>query len=153
MNETLVLVIKGVAVVSGMVGLVLSADSLLRRRMQRIISGQWTGSLITERVEVVDHGIHGGMRVTQEKTVTKVTLLRPSKWWKCVLPWPGKKKWAETVLAKVALLGATPEYQAVSAWDWDEAWVIEVDDENIIASSNKIATALAYLKHRGIDEA
>lgn len=54
------------------------------------------------------------------------------------------------MLTKVTLLGATLEYQAVSAWDWDEAWIIEVDADNIIASSNKIATALAYLQHRGV---
>ena len=78
--------------------------------------------------------------------------LTPAVWWKCVLPWPGKKKWAETVLAKVALLGATPEYQAVSAWDWDEAWVIEIEDGNVIASSNKVATALCYLQHRGVPD-
>lgn len=81
-----------------------------------------------------------------------MSIIKPSKWWKCVLPWWGKRKWAETVLAKATLLGATFEYQQVSAWDWDEAWVVEVDADNIIASSNKVATALAYLKHRGVDE-
>lgn len=78
-------------------------------------------------------------------------LITPKRWWKCVLPWPGKKKWAETVQAKAALLGAVVEYQAVSAWDWDEAWVIEVDPENIIASSNRTATCLAFLIHKGVE--
>lgn len=82
----------------------------------------------------------------------KQQIITGSTWWKSVLPWPGKKKWAETVLAKVALLGATPEYMAVSAWDWDEAWVIVIDGDSMIASSNKIATALAYLKHIGVED-
>lgn len=91
--------------------------------------------------------------MSQKQEVIKTeALLPPRKWWKCILPWPGKRKWAETVQAKAALLGATLEYQAVSAWDWDEAWVIEVNDDQIIASSNKTATALAYLKHRGIED-
>lgn len=106
---------------------------------------RWSGWLITE----IDSLSANRTRV---KTVTTQKIITSSKWWKCILPWPGKKRWAETVLAKVALLGATPEYQAVSAWDWDEAWVIEVDAENIIASSNKVATALAYLQHRGVGD-
>lgn len=93
-----------------------------------------------------------GNKVTQTEIKTDQTLITPKFWWKCVLPWPGKRRWAETVLTKVALLGATLEYQAVSAWDWDEAWIIEIDPENIIASSNKLATALAYLEHRGVPE-
>jgi hypothetical protein len=134
--------IQVVLIVSIWVGILLTADGMLRRRIARRMKHRWSGWLITEKVR---HGMADLDR--KEKIIT------PSKWWKCVLPWPGKKKWAETVLAKVALLGATPEYQAVSAWDWDEAWIIEVDEENIIASSNKIATALAYLNHRGVPEA
>jgi hypothetical protein len=133
-----------------MVALVLSADGILRRKIARTMKHQWSGCLITEKVELmVDaNGNNVGRQVERvEKIIT------PSKWWKCVLPWPGKKRWAETVLAKVALLGATPEYQAISAWDWDEAWVIEVDGENAIASSNKVATALAYLEHMGVPDA
>ena len=91
------------------------------------------------------------MTNSNEKAVL-TPILAPREWWKCILPWPGKRKWAETMQAKAALLGATLEYQAVSAWDWDEAWVIEVDADNIIASSNKIATAWAYLKHRGVGD-
>ena len=82
---------------------------------------------------------------------TTTRMIPPKHWWLCFLPWPGKRKWAETVQAKAALLGATFNYVAVSAWDWDEAWVIEVDSENIIASSNKTAAALAFLKHKGVD--
>jgi hypothetical protein len=134
-----------VAIIMGLwATLVLTADSMLRRRIARHMKHRWSGWLITEK------SVYDNAGWNMEKTQTIIT---PSKWWKCVLPWPGKKKWAETVLAKVALLGATPEYQAVSAWDWDEAWVIEVDPENIIASSNKVATALAYLNHRGVPDA
>lgn len=87
----------------------------------------------------------------EQKNITE-KLLAPRRWWKCILPWPGKKRWAETVQAKAALLGAEVEYQAVSAWDWDEAWVIEVDPENIIASSNRTAACLAFLIHKGVGD-
>lgn len=112
----------------------------------------WRGWLITEReiAYQIDNG--DGTFMHAQKVERVETIIPKLQFWKCVLPWPGKRKWAETVQTKVALLGATPEYQAVSAWDWDEAWVIEVDEDNIIASSNKTATCLAYLIHRGVGE-
>lgn len=135
------LILGATAIVGAEVGIVLWVDGILRRKIKRILTGRQRGSLITN--EVID------VNTTKpQQVVTQSNWL----WWKSVLPWPGKKVWAETVLTKVALLGATIEYQAVSAWDWDEAWVIEVDPETVIASSNKIATALAYLEHRGVPE-
>lgn len=72
-------------------------------------------------------------------------------WWKCVLPWPGKKAWAETQITKAVLLGAEFNYSAISAWDWDEAWTVDVGDDQIIASSSKVGCAIAYLQHRGVE--
>lgn len=150
---------------AGLVSLQLTADHLLRRRIARHMKSHWSGSLITDRYVDVDvthlakmnrlNALAGGITVrgnvvTQTQRQTTEKLITPKVWWKCVLPWPGKKVWVETLYTKVALLGAVLEYQAVSAWDWDEAWVIEIDSENIIASSNKAATALAYLQHRGV---
>lgn len=71
------------------------------------------------------------------------------QWMKCLLPWPGKRRWADTVITKVALLGGVIEYTAVSAFDWDEAWTIELGNE-IIASSNRVATGLMFLQEKGI---
>lgn len=138
--------------IMGVVGggtLILWADHLLRRKLMRAIKRRWYGWKITSEIFAVVN--NQGHVAVQELThiETKIT---PHQWWKCILPWPGKRKWAETVLAKAALLGAIPKYQAVSAWDWDEAWVIEVDPENVIASSNRTATALAYLIYRGVPE-
>lgn len=74
-----------------------------------------------------------------------------SGWWWAVLPWPGKKKWEEVILAKTMMLGVEPEYVAVSELDWDEAWVITVDAENKICSTNRTACCWAYLKHIGVE--
>lgn len=123
--------------------LVLYADRILLRRSKRAIWLRGRGCRITYSV--------GGRSVNNP--AVQQPMIAGRSWWKSCLPWPGKRKWAETVLTKVALLGATLEYQAVSAWDWDEAWVIVVDADTIIASPNKVATALAYLKHMGVPEA
>lgn len=143
-------ILLGVAIVVAEAALVLTADRTLRRQIVRRMKDRWSGWLLTEKITDVVFNQHG--HAVAQTTKTSQTLITPKTWWKCVLPWPGKRKWAETVLTKVALLGATLEYQAVSAWDWDEAWVIEIDHENIIASSNRIATALAYLEFRGVPE-
>lgn len=139
----------GVVTIGGFLTLVLSADGLLRRKIARTMKHRWSGCLITAEVTFLKDSTGQVVGMSQKQIETVIT---PSNWWKCILPWPGKKRWAETVLTKVALLGATLEYQAVSAWDWDEAWVIEVDEDNVVASSNKIATALAYLHYRGVGE-
>jgi hypothetical protein len=73
-------------------------------------------------------------------------------WWWAVLPWPGKKKWRGEILTKVMLLGVEIEYVAVSELDWDEAYVITVDEQNKICSSSKVACAWAYLKHIGVEQ-
>lgn len=73
-------------------------------------------------------------------------------WWWAVLPWPGKKKWAAEILTKVIMLGVEIEYVAVSELDWDEAYVITVDENTRIASSSELACALAYLKHIGVEK-
>jgi hypothetical protein len=73
-------------------------------------------------------------------------------WWWAVLPWPGKKKWKGEILTKVMLLGVEIEYVAVSELDWDEAYVITVDEQNKICSSSKVACAWAYLKHIGVEQ-
>jgi len=36
--------------------------------------------------------------------------------------------------------------------DWDEAWTIDVGNDQLIASSNKVACAGAFLKHKGVEE-
>lgn len=73
-------------------------------------------------------------------------------WWWAVLPWPGKNKWKAEILTKVMLLGVEIEYVAVSELDWDEAYVITLDEQNKICSSSKVACAWAYLKHIGVEE-
>jgi hypothetical protein len=72
-------------------------------------------------------------------------------WYKCLLPWPGKKSWEDTQITKAVLLGAEFQYAAVSAWDWDEAWVVDVGDDQLIATSSKVACAIAYLKYKGVE--
>lgn len=97
----------------------------------------WRGYVITYRE---------GDRMTPEIISPQVP------WWKCVLPWPGKKVWAETQITKAILAGAEFTYEAVSEWDWDEAWVVHMPGEDtVIASSSKVACALAYLKHKGLE--
>jgi len=79
-----------------------------------------------------------------------VELMNTTEWWKCVLPWPGKAKWCDTHIAMAMLLGAEIQYQAVSAFDWDEAWVIEVEQDKLIASTSKVGVAIAFLKYKGV---
>lgn len=121
--------------------LVLTADRSLRRRIKRNTIGALSGWKITGDRTWVGH----------MDDAHKIELVSLPRWWKCILPWPGKTKWAETIFAKVALLGATIEYNAVSAFDWDEAYTVVVDDDKIIASSSRLATAIAYLKHMGVE--
>lgn len=106
----------------------------------------WSGWLLTR-----DNGgaYSNGARIVEPYDQTKIHLSW-LMWLACILPWPGKKKWADLVYTKVALLGAEMRYEAVSKWDWDEAWVIIIDDDNMIASSNRLGTALSYLKHMGV---
>lgn len=128
---------------ASIVALHLTADSMLRRTIKRRTIARWSGYKITERT------VHTAPAWTSR--ASEIEMIPPAKWWKCALPWPGKAKWAETVQAKAALLGATFNYCAVSAWDWDEAWVIDLGNDEVIASSNKTACALAFLKHHGVD--
>lgn len=119
---------------AGLVLLVAWVDRLLRRRIWRRITNLCVGSIITR---------HGNGDIV-------ASIIPEANWWKCVLPWPGKKSWANIIITKATLLGAEFEYCAVSAWDWDEAWTVKIDHENIIAASNKTACALAFLKHCGV---
>ncbi len=73
-------------------------------------------------------------------------------WWWAVLPWPGKKAWRDQILTKIILLGVEIDYVAVSELDWDEAYVITVDDKTRICSSSKLACAWAYLRHMGLEK-
>lgn len=105
--------------------------------------------LIEKLMKTVSHGlvfISGGVMVTYNSADIRLTR------WEvilCTVPWPGRKEWSATILTQAMLLGGEPEYVAVSEWDWDEAWAINIGDDSAIASSNKTACAIAFLKHKG----
>jgi hypothetical protein len=139
------LLIYGGALLMGVAGfgpLVLLADSILRRRIWRAIKGTGRGSRIT----VEEHRDSAGS--TRSTYVASID----AGWWWAVLPWWGKAKWKAEILTKIILLGVKVEYVAVAELDWDEAYVITVDEQNKICSTNELACSWAYLKHIGVEQ-
>jgi hypothetical protein len=115
----------------------------------------WIGqaSLFTSVVSVIAAGLLRmrdlvplmcGWRIIDEAKEIK---MESEKEWRAVLPWPGRRAFLESMVTYATLAGADFQYVAVAAWDYDEAWVIDLGDDKIIASSNKGICAIGYLKH------
>jgi hypothetical protein len=123
-----------------------------RKRMLRNqrIAALTTGVYLTRAMNGYVLTIEGDRFMpTQRDPAPHVISLPRWKRLQCLLPWPGKEKWEEEIVARAALLGGIPEFIPVADWSYDKGWAIRIEEHNmLIASGSRSACALAFTQYK-----